>query len=161
MKRFIAVCITVCLVGLAPGGHVQAFGGQGGGHGGHFGGHRGGHGGHFGGHFGGHRGGHGGHFGHFPHGRTFHHPGGFPHKFGHGGFFSYHHGFGRSFAPFAFRAGPPIAIIKDPFFCFPHGLGFTEQDTFVTHLHTLHGISPGRAAFSLIQTGGRLIFLGF
>jgi hypothetical protein len=52
-------------------------------------------------------------------------------------------------------------IIKDPFFCYRHGLGFTEQDTFFIHLHTLHGISPERAPFSLLQTGGRLIFLGF
>jgi len=170
MKRFIAVCVTACLVSITPVGHVQAFGGHGGGHGGNFGGHGGRHGGHSGGHFGGHAfhgrhfGGHafhGGHFGHFPHGRIFHHPKGFPHKFGHGGFFPHHHGFGRSFAPFAFRAGPPVAIIKDPFFCFPHSLGFPEQETFFTHLYNLHGISPGRASFSLIQTGGRLIFLGF
>ena len=160
MKRFIAVCVTACLVGLVPVGHVQAFGRHGGGHGGHFGGHGGGRGGHFGGRFGGHAF-HGGHFGHSPPGRIFHSPRGFPHEFGHGGFFLHHHGFGRSFAPFAFRVGPPVAIIKDPFFCFPHGLGFTEQDTFFIHLHNLHGISPEHASFSLIQTGGRLIFLGF
>lgn len=164
MKRFIAVCVTACFVVLAPVGHVQAFGGHGGGHGGHFGGHfgrHGFHGGHFGGHFGGHsfHGGHFGHFGPFPQRRIFPHAGGFPHGFGHGGFF-FHRG-GGSFSPFAFRAGPPVVIIKDPFFCFPHGLGFTAQDAFLTHLQDLHGISARRAPAYLIRTGPRLIFLGF
>jgi hypothetical protein len=40
-------------------------------------------------------------------------------------------------------------------------LGFTAQDAFFVHLRDLHGVSPGYAPFSLIQTGERLIFLGF
>ena len=164
MKSFLVVCVRAFFVILAPAGHTQAFGGHGGGHGGHFGGHFGGHGlqgGHFGGHFGGHalHGGHFGHFGHFPHGGILHHPSGFPHGFGHGGFF-FHHGSGGGFlSPFGFRVGPPAAIIRDPFFCFPHGLGFVARDPFFTHLQDVHGISPRHAR--LIQTGRRLIFLGF
>lgn len=47
------------------------------------------------------------------------------------------------------------------FFCFPHGLGFTEQNAFFAHLQDLHGISPGHAPAHLIQTGERFIFLDF
>lgn len=177
MKRFIVVGVMAICVVLASAGYVQAFGGHGGGHGGHFGGHEGGHGGHFGEHFGGHGfhgehfGGHFGdhsfheghfdHFGHFPPGGIFQHPDGFPQGFGHRGFFPHHGGGGGFFSPFAFRAGPPVAIIKDPFFCFPHGLGFTDQNAFFAHLQDLHGISPGHAPAHLIQTGERFIFLDF
>jgi hypothetical protein len=54
-----------------------------------------------------------------------------------------------------------VVIIKDPFFCFPHGLGFPKHEGFFTHLHTFHGIAPGRVPFSVIQTGGRLLFFGY
>lgn len=153
MKRFLVVCVTAFVVVLALAGHMQAFGGHGSGHGG----------GYFGGHFGGHgfHEGHFGHFGHFPQGGIFPHPGDFPHGFGHGGVFPHHGGGGGFFSPFAFRAGPPVAIIKDPFFCFPHGLGFTAHDAFLAHLQDVHGISAGHVPAYLIQTGPRLIFLGF
>lgn len=153
MKRFIGVWVTACFVVLTPAGYVQAFGGHGGGHGG----------GHFGSHFGDHsfHGGHFGHFGPFPQGEIFPHPGGFPHGFGPDGFFPPYGDGGGFFSPFALRAGPPVAIIRDPFFCFPHGLGFTAQDAFLAHLQDFHGISAGHAPAYLIQTGPRLLFLGF
>lgn len=169
MKPFIVVCITASLVVVAPAAHTEASRGHGGGHGGHFSGHGGGHGfhgehfgGHFGrhafpgGHFGGHafRKGHFGHFHHFPHGGIFRHPRGFPYGFRQRGVFPHHGGGGGLFAPFAFRAGPPVAIIKDPFFCFPHGLSFPAHETFLMHLQQFHGIAPASSAWQDAASAG-------
>lgn len=125
-------------------------------------------------------------FHHFPHGQFFALP---PH-FGQGGFAF--HSFGFSSGGFAFdnRFGPagpppfgapgppplgapgplpfvplrpPPVVISSPFFCFPHGLGFTDQALFLDHLQQFHGIPPKNAFSSCIPVGGglRWIFLGF
>ncbi len=65
-------------------------------------------------------------------------------------------------APFG-PVGPPVVVISSPFFCFPHGLGFTDQALFLDHLQRFHGIPP-RSAFSFcrpIGGGSRWIFFGF
>ncbi len=141
-----------------------------------------------GGHAGGFHGG-SGHFDHFQHEQFFgphHHfdgPGFAFHSFGFPGEFGFHSfGFsGRSFffgdrfgpagppplgapgpAPFD-PVGPPVVVISSPFFCFPHGLGFTDQTLFFDHLQQFHGILP-RSALSFcrpIGGGLRWIFFGF
>jgi hypothetical protein len=64
--------------------------------------------------------------------------------------------------PFAPSPSPPV-VISSPFFCFPHGLGFTDQALFLDHLQHFHGILPKNAlAFCLPVGGGiRWIFFGF
>jgi len=65
-------------------------------------------------------------------------------------------------APFG-PVGPPVVVISSPFFCFPHGLGFTDQTLFFDHLQQFHGILP-RSALSFcrpIGGGSRWIFFGF
>ncbi len=65
-------------------------------------------------------------------------------------------------APFGF-VGPPVVVISSPFFCFPHGLGFTDQTLFLDHLQRFHGIPPRSALSSCRPIGGgsRWIFFGF
>jgi hypothetical protein len=177
MKTFVAVFAAVFVFVAAPARPAQAWGGHGGGHGGgHSGGHGGGHAGRFGAH-----GFHGGHGGGFDHGNLGHHP--FVPGLGHRGLFRHHGGFGTFFdpfgghalgfehfphgglggffEPFGFHGGAPAVIIGDPFFCFPHGLGFAAQDPFYTHLWNEHGIPRRHAPAYLIETGARFIFLGF
>ena len=119
-----------------------------------------------------------GHFDHSQHEQFF----GPHHHLGHRGFGSRSFGFsGRSFffgnrfgpagpppfgapgpTPFG-SANPPVVVISSPFFCFPHGLGFTDQAVFVDHLHQLHRVPP-RSALSFCRPvggGSRLIFFGF
>jgi hypothetical protein len=58
---------------------------------------------------------------------------------------------------------PSTAIIHSPFFCFPHGLDFTEEALFIEHLSRFHALSP-RSALSFCRRvggGARLIFFGF
>jgi hypothetical protein len=57
----------------------------------------------------------------------------------------------------------PIVIIRSPFFCFPHGLEFTDQALFISHLHQFHGVPLGNALSFCQPVGGgaRLIFFGF
>jgi hypothetical protein len=65
-------------------------------------------------------------------------------------------------APFG-PVGPPIVVISSPFFCFPHGLGFTDQPLFLDHLQRFHGIPPRSALSCCRPIGGglRWIFFGF
>lgn len=65
-------------------------------------------------------------------------------------------------APFP-SPGQPTVVISSPFFCYPHGLGFTDQSQFLDHLQQFHGILP-RRAFSFctpVTNGSRWIFFGF
>jgi hypothetical protein len=58
---------------------------------------------------------------------------------------------------------PPTVVIHSPFFCFPHGLEFTEEALFIEHLSQFHGLLP-RSALSFCRVvggGARLIFFGF
>lgn len=84
-----------------------------------------------------------------------HHGGGFQSDFffSNRGFF-----FGRPLFP----VSPQAVVIRSPFFCFPDGLGFTDQALFFDHLHQVHRIPFGQAGFFCRQVlGGRLIFFGF
>jgi len=65
--------------------------------------------------------------------------------------------------PFAPLPAPPVVVISSPFFCFPHGVGFTDQALFLDHLQRFHGIPAKNAlAFCLPVGGGiRWIFFGF
>jgi len=59
--------------------------------------------------------------------------------------------------------GPPVVVISSPFFCFPHGLGFTDQTLFLDHLRQFHGIPSSNALSRCMPIGGglRWIFFGF
>jgi hypothetical protein len=63
--------------------------------------------------------------------------------------------------PFA-PAGPPPVVIRDPFFCFPHGLGFNDQAAFFAHLAQFHRISNRNPlAYCRFVGGSRWIYFGF
>jgi len=168
MKKGILIGFVVLALGVpATTARAHGMGGFGGFHGGFHGG------------MGGFRGGFGGFRGGFTQPgfhRGFVHPGfqGFGHfdQFQNEQFFGFHRHFdrfhrgfpggfffGRPFFPFSPRA----VVISTPFFCFPDGLGFTDQALFFDHLHQAHGIPPDRAlSFSTPLLGGRrFIFFGF
>lgn len=62
--------------------------------------------------------------------------------------------------PFAAGRGP-VVLISTPFFCHPHGTGFTDESEFVRHLHEQHGLPERRALASCREVGGKLFFFGF
>ena len=145
MKQTIVGCAAVVFIALAMGGQGWTFDGQSSSQHGSFRGHTGS----------------ASHFSPFVHGKSFHHRGSRLHTFKHPGSFFHQRRSGRLLSPYAFRAAPPVVIITDPFFCFPHGLGFVAQDVFFSHLETVHGLSASQTSAFLLQTGPRLLFLGF
>lgn len=119
--------------------------------------------------------GHEQHFGHEQFSGLHHHCGGCGFGFRSFGFSGRSFFFGHRFGPAGppplgapgptpfGSANPPVVVISSPFFCFPHGLGFTDQAVFVDHLHQLHRVPP-RSALSFcwpVGGGSRLIFFGF
>ncbi len=60
-----------------------------------------------------------------------------------------------------FLGGSPVVVMDAPFFCYLHGLGFTDQAAFTQHLHDAHGVPLGRALSFCELVGGRYVFFGF
>jgi hypothetical protein len=94
-----------------------------------------------------------------------------PHGFFSFGFHGHESGssFGAAGPPPWGAAGPPpfapgrapVVFISTPFFCHPHGLGFTNESEFVQHLYEGHRIPAHRALASCSEVGGKLFFFGF
>ncbi|HXG20608.1 MAG TPA: hypothetical protein VNN62_16220 [Methylomirabilota bacterium] len=59
-------------------------------------------------------------------------------------------------------SGPPPVVIREPFFCYPHGLGFNDQAVFFAHLAQFHRISSRNPlAYCRFVGGSRWIYFGF
>ena len=52
----------------------------------------------------------------------------------------------------------PVVDIKDPFFCYPHNLGFRSETDFFEHLGTTHHVSREHSPAHLLRIDGRLVF---
>ena len=64
--------------------------------------------------------------------------------------------------PSPFAAGrAPVVFISTPFFCYPHGLGFTSEAELVEHLVEVHGLAEQSALAACRPVGGKLFFFGF
>jgi hypothetical protein len=59
-----------------------------------------------------------------------------------------------------FLAEQPTTIINAPFFCYLDGLGFSDRDSFVRHLHEVHGVPLTSALSFCERVGGRYMFFG-
>ena len=55
----------------------------------------------------------------------------------------------------------PVGVIREPFFCFSHNLGFRSEAEFFTHLKTAHNVSREHAPAHLLQIGESLVFFSF
>jgi hypothetical protein len=60
-----------------------------------------------------------------------------------------------------FLAEQPTTIIAAPFFCWLDSLGFADRDSFVRHLHEVHGVPLALALSHCQLVGGHYVFFGF
>jgi hypothetical protein len=49
----------------------------------------------------------------------------------------------------------PVVVIKDPFFCYPHNLGFRTEADFLEHLRTTHHVSSEHSPAHLLRIDER------
>jgi hypothetical protein len=71
------------------------------------------------------------------------------------------------FSPFAHRfviarrrfVGNTV-IIREPFFCFGHGIGFINEPLFFDHLHRFHGIPFEAIPGVVVHSGSQVFFFG-
>ena len=72
-------------------------------------------------------------------------------------------GFPRRHAgePAAPPPAQPVVVIKDPFFCYPHNLGFRSEADFFEHLRTTHHVSREHSLAHLLRIDERLVFFSF
>jgi len=62
--------------------------------------------------------------------------------------FPHHHSIGNS------------VIIREPFFCFRHGIGFINEPLFFDHLHRFHGVAFGAIPRVIVHSGSQVFFFG-
>jgi hypothetical protein len=55
----------------------------------------------------------------------------------------------------------PVVVIREPFFCFAHNLGFGSEVEFFDHLRTVHHVNRGHASAHLLPIGGHVVFFSF
>jgi len=55
--------------------------------------------------------------------------------------------------------GNPV-IIQEPFFCFHHGIGFTNQGAFFDHLHRFDGVAFETIPNAIVPNGSQMFFFG-
>jgi hypothetical protein len=55
--------------------------------------------------------------------------------------------------------GNPV-IIREPFFCFHHGIGFTNQPAFFDHLHRFDGVAFETIPSAIVPHGSQMFFFG-
>ena len=55
----------------------------------------------------------------------------------------------------------PVVVIKDPFFCYPHNLGFRSEAEFFEHLRMTHHVSHEHSSAHLLRIDERLVFFSF
>jgi len=51
-------------------------------------------------------------------------------------------------------------IIREPFFCFAHGIGFTDEASFFEHLHQFHGLAFETIPSAVVHNGPQVFFFG-
>jgi hypothetical protein len=60
--------------------------------------------------------------------------------------------------PVQAKAPPPATA---PFFCWMDGIGFTDEERFVHHLHGAHGVPLDKALSASERVDGRYVFYGY
>jgi hypothetical protein len=51
-------------------------------------------------------------------------------------------------------------IIREPFFCFGHGIGFINEASFFDHLHQFHGLAFETIPSVVVHNGPQVFFFG-
>lgn len=51
-------------------------------------------------------------------------------------------------------------IVREPFFCFHHGIGFINEASFFDHLHQFDGLAFETIPSVLVQNGSQVFFFG-
>lgn len=67
------------------------------------------------------------------------------------------YGFG---APFGYATSPSL-IASDRYYCWIHGIGFSDEARFAEHLHDVHGVPLDEVLSASEQVGGRYVFYGY
>jgi hypothetical protein len=102
---------------------------------------------------------------HHQHGSTFFFVGpyGYPYSpfyaYPYSAFYPYpYSGFYDSVGPMGYA---PPAAISTPYYCWIDGIGFTDEQRFVHHLHEAHGVPLESALAASERVGDRYVFFGY
>jgi hypothetical protein len=70
--------------------------------------------------------------------------------------YSLFYGFGAAFGYEGSRS-----VIPEPYYCWIHGIGFSDEAQFAQHLHDAHGVPLDEALSASEQVDGRYVFYGY